>query len=513
MKQRASIPVEVASGLLVSAIAGCGGGGGGGGYSAPMAPPAAPAPTASFSQPAAGASINFGQAVTLAWTSANATSCTATTSSAAGGTFAGSQSMSGTQTVVPTAAGSYTYTLGCSGSGGMMSATASVMVNPNLLSTLKPTGAITTVGSTVDPINGDLNPYGLVIAPATAGLITKGDLVVCNFNNAANNATMPPSGNVQGAGTTLIGLHPAAGSMPYRIAQSADLQGCNAIAMLPDDSIAAAAWATAQNPLGENPLVGANGAVASPFASDIFAGPWGETYVAATATQPAALYLSNAPGGSTTSGGTIDRISLSGDTQTSFTEIVTGICSGGVPGAIFGPAGLTYDPASDTLYIVNTSAASVIAIAGVSNIEKDGVIVNGQCTASATSTPVPTFSGPSMASARVIAHGAPFNTPLSAALLKNGDLVVGNADIGLMTPSATTNLLIEISPVVPGGFVGQPLQIDTGAPGALFGIAATVDASGNQIIYFNDDNAAAVMQLGPVATSSTPTSPPPSPGY
>ena len=86
--------------------------------------------------------------------------------------------------------------------------------------------------------------------------------------------------------------------------------------------------------------------------------------------------------------------------------------------------------------------------------------------------------------------------------MKNGDLVVGNADIGLTVASATTNLLIEVSPVLPGGFVGQPLQIDTGSPGALFGIAATVDSSGNQIVYFNDDNAAQVMQLGPAAMSA-----------
>jgi len=129
------------------------------------------------------------------------------------------------------------------------------------------------------------------------------------------------------------------------------------------------------------------------------------------------------------------------------------------------------------------------------------VVVNGQCTGSAVPTPVPTFSGPSMASARVVAQGAPLSTPLSAALLKNGDLVVGNADIGTPAPSATTNLLIELSPVLPGGFVGQ-LQIDTGTPGAIFGIAAALDAAGNQIIYFNNDNNNAVMQLGPV-TSST----------
>jgi hypothetical protein len=496
---------KVTSGLLVGVMAGCGGGHGG--YGSMTL-----APTVSISQPTAAATINFGQALTVAWTSAYTTSCTAMTSSAAGGTFTGTQMTSGSQTVVPTAAGNYTYTLSCTGSGGTQSASASVTVTTNLLNALAPTGAIPTVGSTVDPTNGDQNPYGLVVAPATAGLITKGDLIVCNFNNATVPATTttPPSGNVQGTGTTIIGLHPGTGSQPYQIAQSADLLGCNALAMLPDDSISAAAWAS-----NLNPLVSATGTVGKPFAGDMFDAPWGEAFVAATATQSAALYVSNAPGnsgvvagpGTSTTPGTIDRISLDTyNVQVSLTEIATGFCSGGAPGAIFGPSGLTYDPASDTLYVVDTSSASVIALAGVSAIPKDGVVVNGQCTAT-TPTPVPTFSGPSMASARVIAHGAPFNTPLSAALLKNGDLVVGNADIGLTTPSATTNLLIEVSPVVPNGFVGQPLQIDTGAPGTIFGVAATVDAAGNQIIYFNDDNNSAVMQLGPIASTATMHSP------
>jgi hypothetical protein len=489
MSLRVSTWGKVSSGLCLSVLAACGGGGGG--YGSMM-----PAPTVSFSQPAAAATINFGQAVTVAWTSAYATSCTAAASSAGGGAFTGNQMMSGSQTVVPTAAGTYTYTLSCTGTGGTKSASASVIVTPNLLNALAPAAgtAIATVGltgSTTDPTKG-YNPYGLVVAPATAGLITKGDLVVCNFNAGGN-----PN---QGTGMNIVGLHPPVGttpSTPYPIASSPDLGGCNALTMLPDDSISAAAWSTVVNPLGENPLVGANGVVATPFSSDSFAGPWGEAYVAATSTQPAAIYVSNAPGGTSNSGGTIDRISLSGDGQTSFTEILTGICSGGAPGAVFGSAGLTYDPASDTLYVVNTSAASVIALAGVSTIGKDGVVVNGQCTGT-TPTPVPTFSGPSMASAKVIAHGAPFNTPLSAALLKNGDLVVGNADIGMTVPSATTNLLIEVSPVVPGGFVGQ-LQIDASTPGAIFGIAATVNAAGNQIIYFNNDNNNAVMQLGPAA--------------
>jgi hypothetical protein len=483
----------VSSALLAGMLAACGGGGGGGYGSTPLAP------TINFSAPTAATTINFGQSMTVTWSSAYTTSCTASASSTAAGAFTGTQPTSGSVTVVPTAPGSYTYTLNCTGTGGSKSTSATATVTPNLLAALAPTGTIVTVGSAVDPTNGDFNPYGLTVAPATVGQIAKGDLVVCNFNDSAGN---------QGNGTTIIGLHPGTtAAMPYRIAQSAALLGCNALTMLPDDSISAAAWSS-----NLNPLVSATGTVGAPFTADTFADPWGEAFVAAKGSQPAALYVSNAPdnNGVVAVGGTIDRISLDvSNAQTAFTEILTGLCSGGVPGAIFGPAGLTYDVSSDTLYVVDTSSASVIAIAGVSSVPKDGIVAAGQCSAT-TPTPVPTFTGPSAASARVIAHGAPFVTPISAALLKNGDLVVGNGDIGVATASATTNLLIEVSPVLPGGFVGQPVQVDKGGPGALFGLAATVSAQGNQIIYFNDDSATpnAVMQLGPIV-STTPNVPGP----
>jgi hypothetical protein len=486
MTMRVSTWGQVSSGLLISMLAACGGGGGGGYGSTTLAP------TVNFSQPAAAATINFGQSMTVAWTSAYSTSCTASVSSAAAGAFTGTQMTSGSMTVVPTAAGSYTYTLSCTGAGGTKAGSVSVTVTPNLLAALAPTGTALTVGSTIDPTLGETNPYGLTIAPATSGLITKGDLVVCNFNDGAG---------VEGNGTTIIGLHPGATpAAPYRIAQSADLMGCNALTMLPDDSISAAGWSS-----NKNPLVSATGTIGAPFAADTFADPWGEAFVAANGTQPAALYVSNAPdnNGVVGTGGTIDRISLdANNAQTSFTEILSGLCAGGAPGSIFGPAGLTYDASIDTLYVVDTASASVIAIAGVSSVPKDGIVADGQCSAT-TPTPVPTFSGPSMASAKVIAHGAPLFTPISAALLKNGDLVVGNGDIGAQPTSTTNNRLIEISPVLPGGFVGQPVQVDVGGPGALFGLAATVNDQGNQIIYFNDDNANAVMQLGPVSSPST----------
>ena len=430
-------------------------------------------PTVSFTAPTQSTTLKFGRAVKLTWTSTNATSCTASTSSSTGGSFSGSEPVTGSATVAPTAPGNVTYTLTCMGTGGSASATTSVTVSASILSTLSVAG-ITEIGSTIDPISADYNPYGLVIAPATAGLITQGDLVICNFNAGMQTQ--------QGTGTTIVGLHPSAGAMPYRIAQSADLQGCNALAMLPDDSISAAAYMS-----NKNPLVTAAGVVNTPFSSDTFANPWGEAYVAANGTNPAALYVSNVDG-------SIDRITLDGDAQSAFTVIATGFCASGTPGAIYAPSGLTYDASIDTLYIVDTSSNSVVAFAGISAIGSAGIIVNGQCSSvMAPPTPAPTFSGTSASSARVIATGGALFAPLSAALLSDGDLIVANADINI--GSQTPNQVFEISPELPGGFVGAPLQLDSGTPGALFGIVATVDGQGNQIVYFNDDNANAVMKI------------------
>jgi hypothetical protein len=147
------------------------------------------------------------------------------------------------------------------------------------------------------------------------------------------------------------------------------------------------------------------------------------------------------------------------------------------------------------LYIVDTSSFSVVAFTKVSSIGAAGVVVDGNCKMVANPpTAVPTFSGPSASSARVIAHGAPLFAPVSAALLADGDLIVVNDDISIAA-GQPQNLAIEVSPVLPGGFVGQPLQLDSGTAGALFGIVATVDAQGHQIVYFNDDNTNTVMML------------------
>jgi hypothetical protein len=364
---------------------------------------------------------------------------------------------------------------------------------------------IATIGSTIDPDNNPAidptgsgtNPYGLVIAPVSAGPITAGDLVACNFNNGPNTVQGSPPPNTQGQGTTVVGLHPVAsadaGGNPYHIAQSASLLGCSALSMFPDDTIAATAFSASIVP-----VVTPAGSVNSPFAADNLAKPWSSAYVAAANGQPAALYVSNATG-------SINRITLnSSNAQTAFAQVATGFCvSGAVQGStdsLHAPSGLTYDPKIDTLYVVDTSSYSVVAFAHVSSIAANGITVNGGNCSAAPPTATPTFTGPSMSSVSVIASpsspngGQEFNAPLSAALLLNGNVVVGNADQDLTPNDAGTNqnILFEISPTA--GVVGSK-QLDTGAPGALFGIAAGRDGNGNQIIYFNDDNDNTVKTL------------------
>lgn len=57
---------------------------------------------------------------------------------------------------------------------------------------------VNVVGSTV-PANGDVNPYGIVVAPTTTGKLKRGNILVSNFNAASN---------LQGTGTTIVQLTP-----------------------------------------------------------------------------------------------------------------------------------------------------------------------------------------------------------------------------------------------------------------------------------------------------------------
>lgn len=315
---------------------------------------------------------------------------------------------------------------------------------------------IVTIGSTVDAQNGDQNPYGLAIAPSTTGSITQGDLVVCNFNDGLN---------IQGLGTTIEVLAPTPGSQPTRLVADGRLTGCDALALSPSDNPWAAAYTA-----NDNPVLDASGNFLATLAGAPYAQPWGQAFSGTKGPYGlAAFYETNANDGS------VVRIAV---TKGGFKAqvIATGFSvNHGVPGTALAPSGLSYNPANDTLYIVSGNENRVVAFRDVSLIPPHGIVVQGK-----------TFGGVAAPAARVVAHGAPLAAPISSALLYNGNLVVGNT---------SNNILVEIDPSK--NAVVHTVNLDKGAAGALFGIAAAGTSIPTTQIFFNDDNANAVDVLQP----------------
>ncbi len=157
-RSRPSRPVAALIGL---ALTGCGGGyGGGGSTTAPLAPTVTisvlPTP------------ITAGQAVTLTWSTMNASTCVAS------GAWTGSEAASGTQTITPSAAGTDTFTLSCTapvgnaysgGGGGTAASSATLTVNP--ASSFTATSLVAdTAGTSALVTDANLvNPWGIVFAP------------------------------------------------------------------------------------------------------------------------------------------------------------------------------------------------------------------------------------------------------------------------------------------------------------------------------------------------------------
>jgi hypothetical protein len=305
------------------------------------------------------------------------------------------------------------------------------------------------IGSTIDSKHDQLNPYGLTVAPSTAGDFTAGDLVVCNFNDKTNR---------QGTGFTIVALHPHPGARPRLVSDARRLRGCDALALAPDDTIWAAAFKA-----NDNPVISASGSVLTNIRGRPFYHPFGQIFAQPTSGNPA-FYESNAITG------TVVRINLG--SPFTFDEIARGFAvNHGRPGSILGPSGLAYNPNGDILYVVDGTNNTVVALSNVSSIPTNGVMIakDGK-----------SFTGKFASDASLVYAGRPLNGPISSALLFNGNLVIGNTG----NPSGQ-NIMVELSP---SGQVLDVRNVDRGASGALFGMVATGTDASSTRLYFNDDN-------------------------
>jgi hypothetical protein len=304
------------------------------------------------------------------------------------------------------------------------------------------------IGSTVDPVNGAQNPYGLTIAPITSGAFTKGDLVICDFNAKSN---------VQGTGRSIVALHPTPGSQPAHVTAIKEITGCDALALDVDDTI----WAS-DMVANDNPVLDPSGKLVQNISGKPFSQPWGQ--VLARPKSTSFFYESNA--------GTGSLVRIKVGSQFTWETIASGFpVNHGKPGTALAPAGLSYDTKIDTLYFSDGMNNTLVAFKNVSKIPKNGIQAsdNGM-----------KFKGAAANDARIVFSGSPLNGPISTALLPNGNLVVGNT-----LDASGRNLLIEIAA---NGKLLDVRNVDKGAAGALFGLAATGSTAANTKVYFNDDN-------------------------
>ncbi len=319
------------------------------------------------------------------------------------------------------------------------------------------------------PENGDQNPYAMATVPATVGGLTKGDLLVDNFNN---------KGNLQGLGTTIINYSPATGKMTTFATIPATLAGCpggvgltTALAVLKSGWVivgSAPSTDGTSKTLGQGCLIilDSKGSVAGTITDADIADPWGNMAWIDNG-DTATLFVSNVgfgTGGANTAvknTATVLRIGLEiadgkAPVVTSKTVIGSGFSS--TPDAsvfLIGPTGLALGKNGE-LYVSDAINNQVVKIADA-----------------ATRTD-------SAGTGTVVTKGGKLNRPLALATAPNGNLLVVNGLDGYV---------VEVDPAT-----GK--QVDTAAldtdeaqtpPGSgdLFGIV--MNPSGKGFYYVEDD--------------------------
>ncbi len=321
---------------------------------------------------------------------------------------------------------------------------------------------ITTVASTV-PGNGDVNPYGVAIAPVTTGNLEAGSILVSNFNNSTN---------AQGTGTTIVEIDPGghlktfaeinAGSLPGACPGGVGLttalvvlrSGLVIVGSLPTTN---GMSATAE--AGCLIVLDRNGKPVSTLSGNGINGPWDMT--ALDFGVSAVLFVSNvlngtvAADGSVVNQGTVLRIvittpSIGAPVVLANTVIASDFEERTDPNAlVIGPTGLALGFNGD-LYVADTLGNRITAISNA------------------------LFRGNSAGTGVTLSAGGALNGPLGLALALNGDILAVNSNDGNMVE------------VTPGGQQVAVKAVDVSGMGAgtLFGLIVGF----NGVYYVDDGN-------------------------
>ncbi len=335
------------------------------------------------------------------------------------------------------------------------------VVNASSSSYLGRFSDIRTDASTV-PADGDVNPYGVAVVARTTGNLTKGDILVSNFNDSAN---------AQGTGTTIVEIAPNGAVKLFAKISASNLPGScpGGIGLTTALSVLNSGWVI----VGSLPTTGgvpttakagclivlnSQGKPVETLSGKGINGPWDMTAVEMG--NKAILFVTNVLNGTVAASpnvvnkGTVLRITLAIANGKMPHEVSQEVIASSFPertdpnALVIGPTGLGLS--HGTLYVADTLKNRIAAIPNALTRNSD--------------------AGDGM----TVASGGAINGPLGLTIAPNGDILAANANDG--------NLL----EFTPSGTNVATKMVESNGAGDLFGLAIVPGGKG---VYFVDDGA------------------------
>jgi hypothetical protein len=328
-----------------------------------------------------------------------------------------------------------------------------------------------TIGSTVDPANGDKGPRAVTVVQEGGGKLKKGQLLVCNFEDKSGTA---------GNGTTIEQFSPTAGSKPTTFIQNGKIEGCDGSAFSGYGAVTYATGFTSKVMVEINDDGQLKKTYGKPVTQPLGDGaaPQLSLY------SPDFVFVGNADTGA------VDSFSFGGYGTGKGTEIVNGFdvnkgsgWSALGPslaywcGALPGAGSCPYKNQADDLFVVDGACNAVVEITHASSLlVADEITVEPGCKKFKCEYP-------STSCATLVKAGSPLDKPVAMAILPNGNLIVANTG---------NNTLVEMTPK---GQVLDSEVVDKSKTPGIFGLAANGKTDSNTVIFYTDTNTNTLHEL------------------
>ena len=311
---------------------------------------------------------------------------------------------------------------------------------------------------TAGKAKGDVNPYGVVVVPRTVGKLVRGDVLVSNFNNAANQ---------QGTGSSIVEISPSGHQRVFavvpRIKGMPAVGLTTALAVVGSDhvvvgSLPAPGGMGSHAKSGGLVVLNAGGHATGAITGAAVNGPWDMTAVnshnTATVFVTDVLNGTVAARGHVVDKGTVVRLDFStaggGLKLMSSVVIASGFPEHTDPNAlVVGPTGVGLGRGG-TLYVADSAGNRIAAV-------PDAM----------------TRMAPVMSGGTTVAHGGPLNDPLGRTVAPNGDIISANGADGRVVETTPAGIHPTVRNVIPNG------------GGDLFGMAV---APNHRSLYLVDDS-------------------------